>query len=34
MHGEKATAEMFAQTVRDKFKWNVAVPERGETIEI
>jgi metallo-beta-lactamase family protein len=34
MHGEKATAEMFAQTVRDKFRWNVAVPERGQTIEI
>jgi predicted metal-dependent RNase len=34
MHGEKGTAEMFAQTVRENFKWDVAVPERGEAIEI
>jgi len=34
VHGELDTAQVFAQSVRDKFNWKVTVPERGERIEI
>ena len=33
-HGEPAAAEAMAQHIRDKFGWNVEVPQYGETVEL
>jgi len=33
-HGEPDAAEAMAQHIRDRFNWNVVVPQYGETIEL
>ena len=34
VHGEAATADLFAQTVREQLGWGATVPARGATITL
>jgi metallo-beta-lactamase family protein len=34
VHGEKESAETFAETIREKFQWNVFVPQYLESFEL
>ncbi|MEJ7699594.1 MAG: MBL fold metallo-hydrolase RNA specificity domain-containing protein [Pyrinomonadaceae bacterium] len=33
-HGEPEAAEAMAGHIRDRFGWNVSVPQYGETVEL
>lgn len=33
-HGEPVSAEAMAQHIRDRFGWNVAVPQYGQTVQL
>jgi predicted metal-dependent RNase len=33
-HGEPEAAEAMARHIRDRFGWNVSVPQYGDTIEL